>query len=175
MIRQAGYNEITVLVLWQFPINTDFISYYFRMPERTGSFLFLKHEMEISGITMWYHKKWILSVQPTAERWENMTDTDNKKVIKALERGTLHMLDDFYGITTMTDDTGADPQVNNDSLYNEDTITPAVQKPRVEHRYAYPSDCYAGVYGFIVAKNCVKRSPVKNAPEPFGMVKNSGN
>jgi hypothetical protein len=104
-----------------------------------------------------------------------MTNTDDKKIIKALERGTLHMLDGFYGITTMPDDTGADPQVNNDNSYKEVTITPAVQKTRVEHRYSYPSDCYAGVYGFIVAKNCVKHSMIKNAPEPFGVVKNSGN
>lgn len=105
----------------------------------------------------------------------NVTITDDKKVLKALERGTLHMLDGFYGITTMPDDTGADPQVNNESFYKEVTITPAVQKTCVEHRYAYPSDCYAGVYGFIVAKNCVKRSSIKNAPEPSGVVKNSGN
>jgi hypothetical protein len=104
-----------------------------------------------------------------------MTNTDDKKVIKALERGTLHMLDGFYGIPTASDNTGADPQVNNDSFYKEVTITPAVQKTCVEHRYAYPSDSYAGVYGFIVAKNCVKRSTLKNAPEPSGVVKNSGN
>jgi len=104
-----------------------------------------------------------------------MPDMDDKKVLKALERGTLHMLDGFYGSATAPDDTGADPQGNNDSFYQEDTSTPPVQKTSVEHRYAYPSDRYAGVYGFIVAKNCVRRSSIKNAPEPFGMVKNSGN
>ncbi|GEM_PF-1146779 len=104
-----------------------------------------------------------------------MTNTDDKKVIKALERGSLKMLDGFYGISTVPDDTGADPQVTNDNFYKEGTITPAVQRTCGEHRNAYSYDSYAGVYGFIVAKNCVKRSSIKNAPEPFGMVKNSGN
>ena len=104
-----------------------------------------------------------------------MTDTDDKKVLKALERGTLHMLDGFYGIPTVPDDTGTGPQGNNDGFYNEVTITPEVQKTCGEDRYAYPSDRYAGVYGFIVAKNCVKRNSMRNAPEPTGMVKNSGN
>jgi hypothetical protein len=103
-----------------------------------------------------------------------MTNTDDKKVIKALERGTLHMLDTFYKIPLMPDDTSVDPQVNNDRFYNEGPFTPTVQKTCGEHWNAYSSDSYAGVYGFIVAKNCVKRSSIKNAPEPCGMVKNSG-
>ncbi len=100
---------------------------------------------------------------------------DDKKVLKALERGTLHMLDGFYGITSMPDDTGAGPQGNNDRLYQEGTITSAVQQTSVEDRNAYSSDRYAGVYGFVIAKNCMKRSSIKNAPEPFGMGKHRGN
>jgi len=104
-----------------------------------------------------------------------MTNTDDKKVIKALERGTLNMLDGFYGIATMQDDTDDDPYLNNYDSKKGVTITPAVRETCVEHRYFYPSDCYAGVYGFILAKNCVKHSMIKNAPEPSGVVKNSGN
>lgn len=104
-----------------------------------------------------------------------MTNMDDKKVLKALERGTLHMLDGFYGITSLQDDTGADPQGNDDSSYSYVTITPAVQKTCVEHRNAYPSGSYAGVYGFIVAKNCGMKSSIKNAPEHSVGVKNSGN
>lgn len=89
---------------------------------------------------------------------------EKKKVIKALERGSLDMLDGFYGITIMPDDTGFDPRVNNDSFYKEGTISPAVQKTCVKHRNAYSSDSYAGMYGFILAKSCVKRRKLKNAP-----------
>jgi len=104
-----------------------------------------------------------------------MTTADDIKVIKALERGSLHMLDDFYGIAITKDDDDDDPVVNDTGFCKEDTITLGVQKMYVESRPAYSSDMYAGVYGFIVAKSCVKRSSIKNAPEPFGMVKNSGN
>jgi hypothetical protein len=104
-----------------------------------------------------------------------MINTDDKKVIKALERGTLHMLDGFYNTPLMPDDTRVDPPVNNDRLYNEGPLTPVVQKTHGDPWNAYSSDSYAGVYGFIVAKNCVKRSSIKNAPDPCGMVKNSGN
>lgn len=104
-----------------------------------------------------------------------MTNADDKKIIKALERGSLNMLDGFYGIATMPDDTGNDLHLNNYNSKKEVTITPVVRETCVEHRYFYPSDCYASVYGFILAKNCVKRSTLKNAPEPSGVVKNSGN
>ena len=40
IIRRAGYNEITVLVLWQFPINTDFISSISGCRKEHGFFFF---------------------------------------------------------------------------------------------------------------------------------------
>ena len=89
----------------------------------------------------------------------NLTNTDNEKVLKALERGTLDMLDGFYGVSTASDDNGTDLHLNNYESNKGVSL----------------AHVYDGVYGFIVAKNCVKRSSIKNAPEPFGMIKNSGN
>lgn len=99
---------------------------------------------------------------------EKTTFIDDKKAVKALDRESQRMLDNFYGFTTMPDDTGTGSGKNSDRLKKDREASPAFQKTFAAYWSAYSFDAFASGYGFIGAKNFLKIRSIKNPPELSG-------